>query len=84
MFCFYVCLCTTCGAWCPGSSEEESGSPKIRIMGGCEPPCAYWEYNLGPPKEKNVLLTTHRDVSSALPPQTSVAENQPVPRTSLF
>lgn len=87
---FLCMVCTACVAWCPGRSEEESGSPKIRIKDGCEPPCACWEWNLGPPKEQKVLLITYRDIPSVLSPHLwttmhrPLAENQLVHRTSLF
>ena len=28
------------------------------ITDGCEPPCGWWELNLGPVEEQSVLLTT--------------------------
>ena len=28
------------------------------ITDGCEPPCGFWELNLGPLEEQSVLLTT--------------------------
>jgi hypothetical protein len=34
------------------------GSPGTEVTDSCEPPCGYWELNLGPLEEQPVFLTT--------------------------
>jgi len=59
--CFYLYVCMhvhpVC-AWCLRRSEEGIRSPGTGDKEGCEPPCGFWELNLGPLQEQQVLLTT--------------------------
>lgn len=54
----YVCM-PTCAyvqyvnAWSSKRQSEGIGSPRIEVRGGC----GFWEPNLGPVKEQQVLLT---------------------------
>lgn len=34
-------------------SEEDIQSPGTAVVDGCEPPCLFWEPNLGPLQENN-------------------------------
>lgn len=57
VFCLHVYICTTC-AWCLQKSENGVRFPGNRITGGCQSPFEYWELNMGPPQEWQVLLAT--------------------------
>jgi hypothetical protein len=35
--------------------EEDIGFPGLGVTDGCEPPCGYWEPNLGSLEEQSVL-----------------------------
>lgn len=35
--------------------EEGSGSPGAGVTRGCELQCGFWEQNLGPPQDQEVL-----------------------------
>ena len=50
-------VCHVC-AWCSQRPEEGVRSPTTAVTDGCEPPCGYWELNLGPPEKHPVHLTT--------------------------
>ena len=39
-------------------TEEGLRSPGTSYMSGCEPPCRWWELNLGLLQEQEMLLTT--------------------------
>lgn len=57
-FCLHMCMCTTCmfGAWGVRKGHQFPGTG---VSGGCEP-CelhGYWELNLGPLQEQQMLLT---------------------------
>ena len=34
-------------------------------VGGCEPPCGFWDLNSGPPEKQSVLLTTEPSLQPA-------------------
>ena len=50
MYVYHVC------AWCLWRPEEGIRSPGTGVTDGCEPPYGYWESNLGPLEEQQVLL----------------------------
>ena len=41
----------------PSEKRKGDGIPDTGVRDGCEPPCGFWELNLGPLKEQQVLLT---------------------------
>ena len=43
--------------WCPYKTEESVKSLGTRVMDGYKPPYGYWEPNLSPLQEPQVLLT---------------------------
>ena len=53
----YVHICVPCVP-VPEETEEGLGSPETSYMSGCEPPCRWWELNLGLLQEQEILLTT--------------------------
>jgi hypothetical protein len=57
---YYIC------DWYPQRPEEGVRSPGIGVTDGCEPPCGYWELNLGP-LEQSVLLTTEPSLQPWFP-----------------
>lgn len=52
-------------AWCPWMSDYVTYT-RTRAMGGCEPTCRYWELNLGPLKEQQILLTIQSSLQSLI------------------
>lgn len=52
-------------AWPPQTAEEGAESPRTAVTDGGEPPCGFWESNLGPLPERPALLTSE----SSLQPQ---------------
>ena len=48
----HMCMWALCiHAWYPLKSEEGIDFLGTGVMNGCEPPCWYWELNLGPLQE---------------------------------
>lgn len=48
-------------AWCSQRPEEGlgiEGPQGLKFMGGCKPPCAWWELFLGSLEEQPVFLST--------------------------
>lgn len=52
-------------AWCLWMSDYVTYA-RTRVMGGCEPTCRYWELNLGPLKEQQILLTIQPSLQSLI------------------
>lgn len=51
MYVYYTCV------WCPHCLEECIRSPGTIVMNGYEPLCWFWNLNLAPLKEQQMLLT---------------------------
>lgn len=51
----YICYTQ---AWDPRESKDKGGFPGTEVMGGYKPPHRYWELNLGPLQEQQVLLAS--------------------------
>lgn len=59
IFNFFILF--TCACACE-SQKGGVGSPGAGVTDGCEPPCRYWNVNLGPLKDQQLLLTTETSV----------------------
>jgi hypothetical protein len=45
-----------------GSQKKSVGSPGTGVTDGCKPPCGFWELNVGPLQEQQVLFTAEPSV----------------------
>lgn len=54
-------------AWRPQIAEVGAGSLGTGITGSCELPCVYWEPNLGPLEEQQMLLIATSSFLSLAP-----------------
>lgn len=59
----HVCVSREVRHVCPGRLEEDIQLPGTKVTNGYELPCVCWELNIGPLKEKQVLLAIEASLS---------------------